>query len=519
MSERLIGDRYRLQRLVGTGGMGAVWLAHDERLGRDVAVKLLHAPVVLDADEAAVAAARAMREARITARLHHPHAVPVFDVVEHEGRPCLVMQYYPSASLAELAHGPEPLQVRAVARIGGEVASALAAAHGLGIVHRDVKPANVLVGADGTAKISDFGIAHALDDASLTSTGMVTGTPAYLAPEVARGEPATPSSDVFSLGSTLYTALEARTPFGQHENAMAVLHRVATGQVDPPERTGALTTLLLTMLAPDPADRPTMDEVARRLLSDGDARESEDPATGTPAVLVPVAAPAGVDEDDEDPLAAFRQDVAHDGPSPTGGRPGRGRRLLLAVVALAAAALVVSLGLQQAAERDTADAPPAGSASPTARPSSATPTPTPSPSTAPPAPTPRPSSSAPAPSPSPKPTTTRDGRPPTTAELAKGLRDYYALVPDDLDAGWERLTDRYRRTTAGSRGSYAEFWGAFERVSVSDVAATAPDRVTATLRYEAKDGRVDVERTTFRLVRDDGVLKIDGSEVLSSTRG
>src|SRR6478672_595172 len=183
----LIAARYRLMNRIGAGGMGHVWLAWDERLNRAVALKQLHSPVGLPEAEARVAQDRAMREARITARLHHPNAVPVFDVVDHEGQPCLVMQYLPSRSLQAVLTERGPLPAREVARIGSERAADLAAAHRADTVHRDVKPGNVLLADDGTARITDFGISHALGDASLTSTGMVTGTPAYLAPEVARG--------------------------------------------------------------------------------------------------------------------------------------------------------------------------------------------------------------------------------------------------------------------------------------------------------------------------------------------
>ena len=192
-SDDVLVGRYRLLQQIGAGGMGVVWRAYDERLGRDVAVKRLHPTVSPDDPDAQVSSHRAMREARITARLHHPHAVPVFDVVEHRGQPCLVMQYFPSSSLAELHRRPAgPAGARRWPGSAAEVASALAAAHDAGIVHRDVKPANVLVAPDGTAKISDFGISHAMGDVSLTTSGLVTGTPAYLAPEVARGEPRDP---------------------------------------------------------------------------------------------------------------------------------------------------------------------------------------------------------------------------------------------------------------------------------------------------------------------------------------
>ena len=257
----VIAGRYRLMNRIGSGGMGHVWLAWDERLNRAVAVKQLHSPVGLPEAEARVAHDRAMREARITARLHHPNAVPVFDVVDHEGQPCLVMQYLPSRSLQAVLTERGPLPAREVARIGSELAAALAAAHRADIVHRDVKPGNVLVADDGTARITDFGISHALGDASLTSTGMVTGTPAYIAPEVARGTSSTAASDVFSLGATLYAAVEGAPPFGTGENAMALLHRVASGSINPPSD-GPLTQVLLAMLAAAPEDRPAMQEVS-----------------------------------------------------------------------------------------------------------------------------------------------------------------------------------------------------------------------------------------------------------------
>jgi serine/threonine protein kinase len=239
-----------------------------------------------------------MREARITARLHHPNAVPVFDVVDDHGRPCLVMQYLPSRSLQAVLSERSTLPVRDAARLGSEVASALSAAHEAGIVHRDVKPGNVLVAEDGSARITDFGISHAMGDASLTATGMVTGTPAYLAPEVARGEGSTPASDVFSLGATLYAATEGSPPFGTASNAMALLHRVASGAITPPAADSDLAPLLVRMLAPAPADRPAMADVSRELATLATGRGSlersggDGPADrGRPRVL-PVSGPA-----------------------------------------------------------------------------------------------------------------------------------------------------------------------------------------------------------------------------------
>jgi eukaryotic-like serine/threonine-protein kinase len=292
----LMAGRYRLQHRIGSGGMGHVWLAWDERLNRAVAIKQLRTLSDLPPAEAAVAHQRAMREARITARLDHPNAVPVFDVVDHEGQPCLVMQYVPSRSLHEILRSEGTLAPIRVAKVGGEVAAALAAAHAARIVHRDVKPGNILITDDGTALITDFGISRAFGDASLTSTGMLTGTPAYLAPEVARGASATPASDVFSLGATLYAAVEGTPPFGAGDNPMALLHKVASGQIDPPRLAGALSDVLLTMLDADPDRRPTMQQASQVLarLASGAPLEVRE-RVGSTKVL-PVAAAAGLAE-------------------------------------------------------------------------------------------------------------------------------------------------------------------------------------------------------------------------------
>ena len=261
----LIGGRYRLVNRLGAGGMSTVWQAWDERLRRPVAVKLLHHRPGLSHAEIELAVERATREARITAKLHHPNAVQVFDIVDHEAQPCLIMQYVPSISLSELVRDKGPLSVVDVARIGIQLAGALAAAHRGGIVHRDVKPGNVLIAEDGSAKITDFGISHTLGDVSLTSTGMLTGTPAYLAPEVARGRSSTFAADVFSLGSTLYFAATGSAPFGNDANPMAVLHRVASGEPPEPVRNPALRPVLEAMMVTDPGLRPDMVEVAHAL--------------------------------------------------------------------------------------------------------------------------------------------------------------------------------------------------------------------------------------------------------------
>ena len=520
-NDTVLVGRYRLLQQIGAGGMGVVWRAYDERLGRDVAVKRLHTRAGLDPEEAEIWSHRAMREARITARLHHPYAVPVFDVVEHDGRPCLVMQYFPSRSLAELLaeHGRMP--VPEVARLGAEVASALAAAHRAGIVHRDVKPANVLIAPDGTARITDFGIAHAMGDVSLTTTGMVTGTPAYLAPEVAKGGDASPASDVFSLGSTLYAALEGRPPFGTSENAMALLHLVASGDVVPPQSAGPLGPVLLRMLRVDPASRPSMEEVAEAmsvpsgagdgaaaaLLAGADQTSPDDVPRGT-AIL-----PTG-EADGLDLLWPPREDETT---APPPGGAGRGRRRgVLAVLGVAAVAAALGVGLPALQDDDEGSAGPTTAATPRSSQTSTVSSPSPDPSDTPPAsPTPSPSTASRTPPPS---SAAPVSGTPTSRELADAVEDYYALLPGDLDAAWDRLTPRYQTTTAKNRSTFDAFWGDVERVRATDAGGSPPKTAEATITYRFDDGRVFVERTRYGLVEDDGVLKIDRSEVLSSVQ-
>src|SRR3954464_11410957 len=258
--------------------MGTVWMARDELLGRQVAVKQILPGAGADPHEAEQQRQRALREGRIAARLSHPHAISVYDVAVESGQPWLGMEYLPSRSLAAVIAEDGLLRVDQVAQIGAQVADALAATHAAGIVHRDVKPANILIGegnrVEGLVKITDFGISHARGDVTLTQTGQITGTPAFLAPEVAQGEEPAPPSDVFSLAATLYTCLEGQPPFGMSGNSLQQLHRVAGGQIDPPRRCGTLTKPLLGMLRADPAARPSMadvrDELASLAAHDGD---------------------------------------------------------------------------------------------------------------------------------------------------------------------------------------------------------------------------------------------------------
>ena len=538
--EALIADRYRLLHWVGSGGMGVVWEARDERLERRVALKQLYRQSGASTREAELANQRAMREARLTARLQHPHAVPVFDAVEQDGQLWLVMQFIPSMTLAAVLEQGGPLQPNEAARMGAEVGSALAAAHAVGIVHRDVKPGNILIADDGAALISDFGIARALGDATLTSSGMIHGTPAYLAPEVARGGEANFASDVFSLGATLYSALEGRPPFGTGDNTMALLHRVASGHFPPPQHSGPLTPVIMDMLAIHTDERPSMGAVADGLArlakgsfddealtpaaSDERARDEETtPAADSGHDAKPATGPS--------PAAAPKSPIASAPASqaqrPTEPRRRRGIAAAVTVVALIGIGILVTALLvnDRRAANPTVDTGPSISPVP-ASPELSTPSVTPS------APSPTPKASAPQQGPAPQPTPrskprTRSRAPspttaptvdgtPTAAQLRRAITSYYALMPRNTDAAWPRMTASYQTNHAGGRQAYQRFWEAVSKVTVADVRGIPPDSAQATLTYYFNDGRVVRERTAYGMVDEGGRLKINSSTVLNS---
>ena len=285
-----IGNRYRLDQRIGAGAMGAVWRGTDELLNRTVAVKELLAaaepPTAAGVDALEESRQRLMREGRIGARLQHPHVISMFDVVVHDDRPWLVMEYLPGRVAGRDAHREGPAGAARVAEIGRQVADGLAAAHAAGVVHRDVKPGNVLIAEDGRVKLTDFGVSRAVDDVQLTRTGLIAGTPAFLSPEVARGQDPTAAADVFALGATLYAAVEGQPPFGLDDNPYALLHKVATGTVDPPQQAGPLTALVMRLLSDDAKERPTASQARDALtpIAEGKPPVSGNPSTGT-AVL------------------------------------------------------------------------------------------------------------------------------------------------------------------------------------------------------------------------------------------
>ncbi|WP_414937841.1 serine/threonine-protein kinase [Amycolatopsis sp. cmx-11-51] len=455
---RRLADRFDLIEPVGGGSMGTVWRARDDNLERTVAVKELLLPHGQGEQKSDEAKNRALREARIAARLVHPHAITVFGVIDEQDRPWIIMEYLPSISLADkLREGP--MEVDDVIRLAIQLCSALAAAHRAGIVHRDIKPGNVLLGEDDTVKITDFGISRAMGDVQLTATGEISGTPAFLAPEVARGEDATSASDVFSLGATLYTALEGGTPYGTAENPIALLYRASSGEITPPVKSGILTPLLTRLLDVRPDSRPTMTEIERELRA---------LAAGEPTTLVA-----------EEP--------------PPKARKGMLIGVLAGFLVLAAVAAAVVVMITRGEDTPSDAAPPPASQSQAVTPPPTSPEPPPS-SSAPP-------SSSPPPSPS-------SSAPPPAQTPGQALAAYYTLIPGNLQAGFATLSDNFKRTRDQSFERYSGYWKAYRSVTVSNVSESG-NTVTATLTYVTASGGTKTGRETFELVQQDGRYLID----------
>src|SRR5918997_814243 len=288
---RVVAGRYTLGGVLGRGGMGTVWLATDQVLERQVALKEITFSVHVTDEERAVLRERTMREARAAARLDHPHVTTVYDVVEEDGKPWLVMKHVSARSLQEILEETGPLAPAAVARVGLDVLDALEAAHEIGIVHRDVKPANVLVGPDGAGCLTDFGIATTTGDSSLTTQGALIGSPSYMAPERANGDEPRPPVDLWSLGATLYAAVEGRPPFDRGE-AMATLMAVVSEHPAPMLRAGPLGPVLQGLLTKDPARRSTARDVRPQLQAVAADRAPDPVAAPPPSQPPPAPAPA-----------------------------------------------------------------------------------------------------------------------------------------------------------------------------------------------------------------------------------
>ncbi|NJP32718.1 serine/threonine-protein kinase [Micromonospora thermarum] len=261
---QLVADRYRLISPLGQGGMGRVWKARDEVLHRDVAIKELVPPPSLTDEERREMRERSLREARAIARLNHINVVRIFDVLRTDGDPWIVMEYVPSKSLQDTLAEDGPVSPARAVEIGLGVLAALKAAHKAGVMHRDIKPGNVLLGNDGRVVLTDFGLATIPGDPNVTRTGMVLGSPAYIAPERARDGTAGPEADLWSLGATLYAAVEGKSPYAR-PSAIATLAALATEPLPPPKNAGPLRPVLNGLLRKDPNERITA-EVAEKLL-------------------------------------------------------------------------------------------------------------------------------------------------------------------------------------------------------------------------------------------------------------
>ncbi|QQM46101.1 serine/threonine protein kinase [Streptomyces liliifuscus] len=291
---RLIAGRYRILDRIGRGGMATVWRAHDELLGRQVAVKKLHPQPHLDDDELATLFERARREAHSAARISHPNVVVVHDVVDDEGLPTIVMEYVPSSTLAELAaRGPIPPEE--VARIGRGLIAALRAAHRAGVLHRDVKPANVLLSEDGRVVLTDFGIAHASETSNLTRSGQLVGSVDFMAPERLVGAKPGPEADLWALGATLFQAVEGRSPF-LRDTVAQTMYAIAMEPAPEVRGAGPLTPVIQGLLVANPAERLSAEDAERLLrIPSGEADSSAVPsAARAPGDNAPVSAATAV---------------------------------------------------------------------------------------------------------------------------------------------------------------------------------------------------------------------------------
>ena len=474
----MIAGRYTLEAEIGRGGMGAVWRGRDEVLGRTVALKRIGvAPGGITPD-----ARRAEREAKLAAKLNHANVVAVFDLVEEtsdgHSQQWLVMEYVEGTNLAELVRDHGRLSHDQAAPILAQTASALAAAHGAGIVHRDVKPSNILVGPDGQVKLSDFGIARTSTDSALTQTGLVTGSPAYLSPEVASGQPATPSSDVWSWGATLYHALEGRPPYDIGDSLLGALYRIVHEEPPRPEVAGWLTPVLEATMTREPADRWSI-AAAQDFLEAG--------PTATP-VATPVAQPAGGLADlglgeptrvmplptrtVAPPPAPTRPQAP---PDPTGPEP---RRRPWWVVVVAALAVVLVMGIAFAIGMNGADDDDDSSGGPSAAASSTPPSQAPD--------------------------------KPTQEGMTSFLQTYIETAVSDPSKAFDMLTPAFQEQSGGIEG-YEGFWGEVRSAKVLSVEADPEaNEVSYTYRYVRPPGGPREDSVTLRLTFEDGTYLIDG---------
>ena len=452
--------------------MGAVWLARDENLGRDVAIKRIGtAPGGQSAD-----LVRAEREARLAARLNHPHVVAVFDLITEGDERWLVMEYVEGVTLSALVQRDGALTPDQASPIIRQAADALAAAHAAGIVHRDVKPSNILVTPDGQVKLSDFGIARAEADASLTQTGLVTGSPAYLAPEVASGQMATPASDVWSLGATMFHALAGHPPYEVGDNLMGALYRIV--HEEPPRlvEAGWLAPLLEATMTRDPDHRWSMERVRDALMAG---------PTGTVVHPVPAALGTSGETGRTEVLPAAVPPVE---PAPSHRRrPRTGPLLVAGAVALLLGLIVwAALASRGPEQPTTAGGDPTSSAATKSAPTKSAPS------------TPRSTTPAPA--------------EPTAEGMEQFIGDYLATAAADPEAGYTMLTPEFQQASGGLEG-YRSFWDGVESAELQSIEAN-PDAlsVSYTVAYQMDSSGPgsgsSTDDVTLTLAFDNGTYKI-----------
>jgi serine/threonine protein kinase len=465
----VIAGRYELVREIGRGGMGAVWLGRDTVLGRDVALKrigLLPGAQPQDLE-------RAGREARLAAQLNHPHVVAVYDLVEEDDYTWLVMEYVEGITLSALVKRDGALRPDQAAPLVRQAADALAAAHQVGIIHRDVKPSNILVSPDGEVKLTDFGIARAEADASLTQTGLVTGSPAYLAPEVASGVSATDAADVWSLGATLFHLLAGQPPYNVQDNVMGALYRIVHEEPPRLSRAGWLSPALEHTMTREPRDRWSMTQVRDFLDRGHDVAIHPVPATTldeqtTRELRTTPPTPVGVP-----PVAPAQPLVSAVRPSAPPARARRSRWPLIAVVAVLLAVALVAGAVYLASRGD--DTPSASAGSSGSGPSS-------------------PSSSDAA----------------QISAMRSFITTYLAKVTVDQDASWAMLTQSFQ-TKSGGFGKYQQFWQMFRSATPRNITADpAAMTVTYDVDYVKTDDSTTSDHVTLDLLPNGSSYLING---------
>jgi serine/threonine protein kinase len=347
MEARLVAGRYRLVRQLGRGGMGAVWLGEDQLAGRQVAVKELRPPAGTSEEEQDVFRRRALSEARSAARLAHPNAVTLYDVIPAspaDDAVYLIMEYVAGASLAQLVAERGPLSEPRAAEIALQLLSVLDAAHELGIVHRDIKPANIMITPAGQVKLTDFGIAHVVGGTRLTSGGVV-GTPAYMAPEQLQGFDLTPAVDCWALGVTLYDAVAGRNPFDRN-TTVATFHAILMGDLPAAPCGPPLADVITGLLVRDPAQRMTTERARASLTGAAPPLQPADPRVAVPLPVPPAGPTMPGDAWPTGPGAtAVATGPAGFPTQPTAPPPRRGRGVLIGSVAVVVAAVAVVIAV------------------------------------------------------------------------------------------------------------------------------------------------------------------------------